>query len=38
MDWAVEHVRRGIDDPELEELEGITKLNPRIDEALRGSS
>ena len=33
MDWAVEHVRRGIGEPELEELEEITKLNPRIDEA-----
>jgi hypothetical protein len=26
-------VARGIDGPELEELEEITKLNPRIDEA-----
>jgi hypothetical protein len=33
MDWAVEHVRRGIGEAELEELEEITKLNPRIDEA-----
>jgi hypothetical protein len=33
MDWAVEHVRRGIGEPELEELEEITKLSPRIDEA-----
>jgi hypothetical protein len=33
MDWAVEHVRRGIGEPELEELEEITKLNPRVDEA-----
>jgi hypothetical protein len=33
MDWAIEHVRRGIGQPEVEELEEITKLNPRIDEA-----
>ena len=33
MDWAVEHVRRGIGEPELEELEEITKLNPRLGEA-----
>ena len=33
MDWAVEHVRRGIGEPELKELEEITKLNSRIDEA-----
>jgi hypothetical protein len=33
MDWAVEHVRRGIGEPELEELEELIKLNPRIDEA-----
>jgi hypothetical protein len=33
MDWAVEHVRRGIGEPELNELEEVIKLNPRIDEA-----
>jgi hypothetical protein len=33
MDWAVEHVRRGIGEPKLEEVEEITKLNPLIDEA-----
>ena len=33
MDWAIEHIRRGIGEPELEGVEEITKLNPRIDEA-----
>jgi Protein of unknown function (DUF4065) len=33
MDWAVEQVRRGIGGPELEKLEELVKLNPRIDEA-----
>jgi hypothetical protein len=33
IDWAVEHVRRGIGDPGLDELEELRKLNPRIDEA-----
>jgi hypothetical protein len=33
MDWAVEHVRRGVGEPNLEELEEFTKLNPPIDEA-----
>jgi hypothetical protein len=33
LDWAVEHVRRGVGEPDLEELEELTKLNPRIDEA-----
>jgi hypothetical protein len=33
MDWAVDHVSRGIGEPKLEEVEEITKLNPRIDEA-----
>jgi hypothetical protein len=33
MDWAVEHVRRDIGEPELEDIEELAKLNARIDEA-----
>lgn len=33
MDWAVEYVRRGIGEMEIEELEEITKLKPYIDDA-----
>ncbi len=33
VDWAVEHVRRGLGEPDLRELEELTRLNPRIDEA-----
>ncbi len=33
MDWAVEHVRRGTNDPDLKELDELARLNPRIEEA-----
>ncbi len=33
MDWALEHVRRGVSEPELKEFEELTRLNPRLDEA-----